>query len=276
MKIKYLGTAAAEGIPAVFCACELCSKVRKKGSEKDFRARSQMLINDRLVVDFGPDAYSNSVKHGVDYSKISSYLITHSHSDHFDAPEFEYFVQGFAYNTASDKIYIYGNKAVVDKMKESFNFDPQIFILKVLEKYKSTVIEDMEITPLPAAHMTGVEDAFIYLIEDKTGALLYGNDTGKISDEVFEFLKKKKKNIDILSLDCTKGSFERDYYSHMSLSENNAVKERLIADGVCDDSVMAISTHFSHNCAETHAELCKKAKKYDIIIAYDGMTVYKY
>ena len=31
MKIKYLGTAAAEGVPAIFCNCETCKEARKLG-----------------------------------------------------------------------------------------------------------------------------------------------------------------------------------------------------------------------------------------------------
>ena len=34
MKIKYLGTAAAEGIPAVFCECETC-KTREECSANE-------------------------------------------------------------------------------------------------------------------------------------------------------------------------------------------------------------------------------------------------
>ena len=33
MKIKYLGTAAAEGITAVFCECETCKKAIELGGK---------------------------------------------------------------------------------------------------------------------------------------------------------------------------------------------------------------------------------------------------
>ncbi len=51
MKLHYLGTAAAEAIPAVWCNCEVCKKIRKTRG-KDVRTRSQVLINDDLMVDF--------------------------------------------------------------------------------------------------------------------------------------------------------------------------------------------------------------------------------
>ena len=31
MKIQYLGTGAAEGIPAIFCECDTCKKARELG-----------------------------------------------------------------------------------------------------------------------------------------------------------------------------------------------------------------------------------------------------
>ena len=54
MKLHYLGTAAAEAIPAVWCNCEVCKKIRKTRG-KDVRTRSQVLINDDLMVDFPQD-----------------------------------------------------------------------------------------------------------------------------------------------------------------------------------------------------------------------------
>ena len=53
MKIKYLGTAAAEGVPAIFCRCEVCRKSKAAGG-RNIRTRSQSIIDDRLLLDFCP------------------------------------------------------------------------------------------------------------------------------------------------------------------------------------------------------------------------------
>ena len=58
MKVKVLGTAACEGVPAMFCNCENCVKVRElKG--KNLRARTQTLIESDMLVDFNADTYLN-------------------------------------------------------------------------------------------------------------------------------------------------------------------------------------------------------------------------
>ena len=49
MKITFLGTAAAEGVPAIFCNCEYCQNARLKGG-KNIRTRSQEIINEYIKI----------------------------------------------------------------------------------------------------------------------------------------------------------------------------------------------------------------------------------
>lgn len=51
MKFQYLGTGAAEGVPAVFCHCPACREIRRRG-ESEFHSRSQLLIDGEVCVDF--------------------------------------------------------------------------------------------------------------------------------------------------------------------------------------------------------------------------------
>lgn len=67
MKIKFLGTGAAEGIPAIFCNCSVCKYARKiKG--RNVRTRSQALINNDLLLDFGLDTYWHAVTYGLNFA----------------------------------------------------------------------------------------------------------------------------------------------------------------------------------------------------------------
>ena len=54
MRIKYLGTTAYEGVPSLFCECKNCKLARIKGG-RNIRTRCQSLINNDLLIDFGPD-----------------------------------------------------------------------------------------------------------------------------------------------------------------------------------------------------------------------------
>lgn len=52
MKVTYLGTAAAERVPAIFCNCRICRHaMEKKGRE--IRTQTQALLDDgKLLIDF--------------------------------------------------------------------------------------------------------------------------------------------------------------------------------------------------------------------------------
>ena len=56
MKFQYLGTAAAEGIPALFCNCDICRTAARRGG-KELRMRSGALVNDKLLIDLSPDLF---------------------------------------------------------------------------------------------------------------------------------------------------------------------------------------------------------------------------
>ena len=86
MRIRVLGSAAAEGWPALFCECEGCRKARANGG-KDLRRRTAYLIDDDTLVDIGPDVYSATLEYGIDSSKFRRLLITHSHTDHLTPRE---------------------------------------------------------------------------------------------------------------------------------------------------------------------------------------------
>ena len=81
MKIKFLGTAAFEGVPSLFCNCPTCRRAREAGG-KNLRSRLQALVNEDLLIDFPPDTVWHSIRFGLDWQKINTCLITHSHSDH--------------------------------------------------------------------------------------------------------------------------------------------------------------------------------------------------
>lgn len=76
MKIKFLGTSAGWPLPRLGCKCNIC--VSKK--PKDRRTRSQLLVNDSILLDAGPDTYQHLTSNNP--SSIRHILISHTHPDH--------------------------------------------------------------------------------------------------------------------------------------------------------------------------------------------------
>ena len=52
MHLLFLGTAAAEGYPGIFCECDNCKEARALGG-RNLRLRSSLLVNDDLLLDMG-------------------------------------------------------------------------------------------------------------------------------------------------------------------------------------------------------------------------------
>jgi phosphoribosyl 1,2-cyclic phosphate phosphodiesterase len=84
MRIQILGTAAAEGWPAVFCGCQTCLRARAAGG-KDIRSRSSVQIDNEIKIDLPPDTYYHSVRHNIEFSRLKHLFITHSRGPFFPA-----------------------------------------------------------------------------------------------------------------------------------------------------------------------------------------------
>lgn len=278
MKIQYLGTGASEGIPGMFCACNTCKMALMLGG-RNIMTRSQMLVNDDLLIDFNADTYLHFLKLGKTLSDIEYILITHSHTDHFTLEENFNRFDGMAYGIKAEKVKIYLSETAYKLMLqctkirgEDAESRKQRFEYITVEPFIPIKVGAYLVTPLPAVHMNS-EQAFIYLIEKDKKTLFYGNDTGVFSEEIDDYLKNNGKRIDFLSLDCTKCDNDFNYYTHMSMAEGRGIADRFINKGVLKKNAKLFYTHFSHNGGQVYDDMVIRAKKYDFNVAYDGLII---
>lgn len=276
MKIKYLGTAAAEGWPAVFCNCDACKQAKELGG-KNIRTRSQVLINDDLLVDFPMDTYLHMLQYKLDLSKVSDMLVTHSHSDHFYPQELQMRGGCYSLNMKSENLNIYGNQKIIDYFMLVNNNCIENDIMRgltfhSLQIYHSFTFKDYTITPLPAVHMHD-EVALLYLIEQLGKSVLYLNDTGRLKDEVYDFLEKNNKSVDLVSFDCTHGYTEVGFGRHMGVMDNAYVRNKLIEKNITHKNTKYVITHFSHNSKLNYEALTEKVKDMNFTVSYDGMEI---
>ncbi len=274
MKIKLLGTAAAEGYPGLFCSCEACERARALGG-KDIRTRSCAMINDSFLIDMSPDINMQSLKYGIKLSKLKSLIITHSHSDHIALTELALrSTEYFCHIPETQKLHVYCNEkvkglidnAIVSETKDAIPF----LVYHVLKPFESQTVEGVTVTPLPATH-DNREDCFIFLLEQDGKTFLYCNDTEMPPKETVDFLKNKK--LDAIGFDCTVGRIKGKCRTHMSFEENVSLKDELAASGSVHKDTFLYITHFSHNCRDCHDELLELAVPQGFNVAYDGMEV---
>ena len=275
MKLTYLGTAAAEGWPAVFCNCEYCLKAKKAGG-KNIRTRSQAIIDNDLLIDFGPDTYMHALNNQLDLSAVKNCIITHSHTDHFMPVDLMFRnTEYFAHNLTNEIMHIYGNEKVLEKYDDYFKSPEDSkkngVELHLLELYKEVQIGDYLITPLRANHANG-ENAFVFVIKKNNKTILYLNDTGRPFDDFYEYFKNNKIHADLISYDCTFVVLP-SCAGHLGLDSIQELREKLTDLGVCDENTKHVITHFSHNGKLIHDELVPEGEKLGLITAYDGFSI---
>lgn len=279
MKIRYMGTAALERIPAIFCNCDNCRKAMAAGG-KNIMTRSQALIDDKLLVDLNSETYTHFLEMGRTLWDIEHVLITHAHCDHFTFEEFCCRIPGKTSTMKAEKLKVYTSQGVIENMWDTLNTRidkytkqiPERVEFIALDYFKPVQIGEYTVTPLPANHAEE-EQAFLFLIEKDGKTLFYGNDTGYFDTEIDHWLAANGKYIDLLSLDCTKGDVEKSYKTHMSMSEGRSIADRFHEKGIIDDKSILYYTHFTHHCGMIYDELKVAAVKYGFHVAHDGLEV---
>ena len=273
MKIRFLGTGASEGVPALFCKCMVCENARKKKG-RDIRSRIGFLVDESLMIDFSPDTYWQATANSLDLSAVKTLLITHTHSDHFYPEDLLARNDCSSFVRTNYDLQIYGNESVVNRF-ESMN-PPQGVLdctkMNRVENQTVLITNGYKITPLKAEHMTA-EDCLNYLIQKDGKTYLHIVDSGYPLEETFAYLSKNKISVDAISIDCTFGSMLEEFYGHMNLWQNIKVKRRLDSLGVTDQNTKVVLTHFSHWNKEDYKTLQNRVDEYGFCVAYDGMTI---
>lgn len=273
MKIKYLGTAAAEGIPALFCTCETCQAARRLGG-RNIRSRSQALIDDSLLIDFPCDSLYHAWLNHLDFTRLQHCLITHAHADHFYAPELCNLRKGFASLPENWPVFhVYGSEDIKTAGAEAFQIAPEHLRFHQISPFQSFQAGELTITPLKAYH--GTAHPYIYMIQGNGKTLLYAHDTDEFPDETWSFLNKTKPRFDFVSLDCTGGAHsDLPYRAHMCLGRNISCRDRMRRQGLIDDRSLICLNHFSHNgLSVLYNDFRKMAEKEGFLVSYDSMEV---
>lgn len=276
MKIQFLGTGAAEGVPAVFCNCEYCKHIRTLGP-KEYRTRSQVLIDGVLSVDFPPDAYAHALRFGAEFGKLNYVLVTHSHMDHFYAHDFILFGYKYA-RTVSESLHIYGNsevKGVFDECtrREMKDEVAPHLIFHILQPFQTFQMGEYKVIVIPASHEKK-EDCLLYYIERGGKGYLHLYDTGRMKDEAFDYLSDQGAKADVVAFDCTFADrIGGEGARHMGIEDNMLMKRKLLDRGIVGNDTKFVVTHFSHNANPTRTRLTEMEKVYGVTAAFDGMEL---
>lgn len=273
MKIQYLGTAAAEAVPAPFCNCRVCKLSREKGG-RNMRSRSQTLINDELLIDFNADTVWHFHRYGFDWEKICACLITHSHSDHLYPADVEFARRPFTHEHRT--VHFYAGESgyrLLNVWTAQPDSGASATLIEGGKRFEVAGKRVYSVLPLPANHSAGTSP-LIFVIECESKRILYAHDTGRFPEETRQALYRAG-TFDFISFDCTGClSPDRDWTeNHMSVGSVLKELEQMKNAGVVSNHTVTVLNHFSHNGGLTYDELAEAVKELGLTVSYDGMTV---
>ena len=281
MTLKLLGSAAFEGIPSLFCGCELCREARRRGG-KNIRKRTSALLNGKHLIDFSSDILSLMLEYKLPLDAMEHVFITHSHSDHYNYHDIIAYDRYYSCNHISDHLNIYGNQNVVDIGRrelykgvthEADFEDKGLIRFHYVAPFIPFHVAELEVTAVLAQHMKNSarsEDAYNYIFYQDGKTLFYGMDSGYFCEETWEELCKH--HFDAVVVDCTCGKIYEGT-NHNGWGNVLEIRERMLKEKIIDEKTIFIINHFSHNGGILHEEYLELAKPYSIQVGYDGLEI---
>lgn len=285
MRIRFMGTGAATAAPLPFCRCDHCRELREKGL---FRRRAALLINDDLIIDFGPDVPQMAAELNIDLTKVTTILQTHSHADHFDAGHIVTRIPGYAPENLPPLTMI-GSPLTMEHIREKLmreeGDDADIFsesACRAMNLFAHSATPDemlhtcrYDILPIPVPH--DVRDgSVIYLVHDTADekTILYATDCPPFTDEVWQTLSHFK--LDCAIMDHTYGTLPRTApcTSHMDAHQFASALCRLRKEGILKPGAPAYATHISHEAHGTVALMEAFAADNHYLLPVDGQNIF--
>ncbi len=274
MKLTILGSAAAEAVPALWCECEVCAYARQHGG-KDVRRRTAYRIDTDTLVDFGPDAFWQTVAFGVDLTRIDRVFFTHAHSDHCNPVDLSWRQPGFSRVTRN--LTLFGSRPTCDLL-ERFLAEKSHSSLaelhcdfRLLSPGDRVTDGNLEITAIPATHAVEL-DPLNFLFRRGGRTLLIANDTGFWKPEAFDLLRDR--TIDAAVIDTTMAlNFAEHDQGHMGVAAMVRFRDELRRRGLLAADARVIANHFSHNGNTIHERLVEYFAPHAIEVGFDGMEL---
>ena len=285
----FLGTAAADAMPNPFCHCPLCTDARNRPNRA--RLRSMFLLDDRNLIDFGPDLHAACIKSGVNLSGLRNIFITHTHDDHMCLSNLGLFQMSRSRN-AEERLDLYLSETAYDRLarlydriaKDYGTFDAIAAVERKLASFHPVpigvpfAVDEYRITAVRTTHVVDLNERAINYVFEKDGQkVMYACDTGYFIPETLNILRGYM--LDYLILECTWGSrTDKDATSHLNCEAYLETLDTLLAERIITKRTHIYATHINHKHSFTHEELqgwFDAHSQFPVMVAYDGLRIMK-
>jgi len=252
MKIHFLGTGAAEGIPAIGCDCAHCTRARNEGGKLD-RERNAILFSlpdYELLVDCAPDIRSLINKYQV--TKLDGILATRSRYDHIGGiKEFEWWPGQLDF-LAEDTLF-----ETIKREHWTESLDTVMFHIPYYPG-SSLYFSDFSIIPFAARHRRPI---FGISVKEGETRVVYTSDT---PNRLTNYAQRAMWNCDLLIVNTP--TFDKVNENHINALEAIELKDRVGAREM-------ILTYINHeNMPHDKLEEFVRQVK-GVTVAYDSMML---
>ena len=252
MQLEFLGTGAAEGIPAINCNCHHCTKARQEGG-KLLRQRSALFVSlpdYGLLVETPPDI--RSMLGSYEIGRIDGIFLSHAHYDHAGGlEEFLYWQRNIDF---------FAENAVYTDPRLRNGHDRLRDIAFHCQCWPGVAVrfEQFFFTLFAVRHTVPCFGLALYECGHKA---IYAADSGPRWSNYARCLISKAA---ILIVNVPR--FEPPSEDHLTVVEAISLKEEL-------DVQHLILTHINHH-NRPHDELENYVSQFDgVTVAYDGLTL---
>jgi phosphoribosyl 1,2-cyclic phosphate phosphodiesterase len=249
---------------------------------RNVRQNACALIGGDTLIDFPPDIVSQGWKWSVDFSALSTLLVTHSHGDHF----FPYLLRWRARpgelgeNPPAEKsaprftplptLHVYGNATVEERLRSELGGDPSWCDVEFtrIQAFQAFRAGGLVVTTVAANHDLGREEAFNFIIQSDDATIFYGLDSDFPLPETWEAFATHR--FDLMIFEATFGL--ADGRNHMNFTRLRQTAVRIQESNLLREGGAIVASHFSPHHCPGHDEAEALLRQHGIGAAYDGLV----
>ncbi|HEX4429452.1 MAG TPA: bifunctional adenosylcobinamide kinase/adenosylcobinamide-phosphate guanylyltransferase [Frankiaceae bacterium] len=239
MKLQLLGTGSSDGWPNPWCSCASCNAARSAG---ELRSQTGVLVDDRLLIDCGPDVPRAAARFGVDLGTVELLLIGHAHPDHCGPQALMW--RGWS-SRSERPLEVIGPPAVIEACRPWADPAGPIAFTPI-EAGGEMTRSGYRIRAHPARH--GGPEIGPAVLFDVTGPdgtrLLYAVDTAPLEEDALP--GDREQPYDVLLLENTFGDAVVRIGDHHGLDDFAATVSAMRRAGTLNVSSHVVAVHLGH------------------------------
>jgi len=252
LKIQFLGTGSAEGIPVIGCGCDHCVRAREEGGKLMKRRNSVLfsLPGYELLLDTPPDIRAPLAQNKV--PRIDGIFLTHAHHDHTGG------LEEFLYWKSDLDLFVEPGVYESLRREEWGDILPDIAFHCPFHPGMALRFDGFFFTPFAVRHTVPCFGLAIYVEGRK---IVYTSDTcNRFSNYAYCLMA----GADLLIVNTPR--FAPPHEDHITSVEAVELKKQMGANRL-------VLTHCNHHNLP-HDELQEWAQTQDgVVIAYDGLEI---